>query len=332
VTGLERDVALLGIALAGLVTACATRPSGNVGNTTVTREIAPTDPPCARKQGVALQILGSGGPIPDDARASAGYLVWHDGRARVLVDAGGGTFVNFGRSGAALDTLDAILLGHLHTDHSAELPAFVKAMFFMPRRDRPIVLAGPAGRGSFPGIEAFAHAMFDADTGAYRYLSWALEQGQGSADLRVRELPLHPTSTVVMESDDLVVRAIAVQHGPVPAVAYRVEIAGASLVFGGDQNGDNPQFVAFAREADVLVMHHAIPENAGPVAAHLHARPSEIGIVARDAAARRVVLSHHMQRSLRRLDHARDTIASYYDGPIVVGEDLMCIVAEQVAK
>ena len=44
--------------------------------------------------GVSLQVLGSGGPF-GAGRASAGYLVWVDGVSRIMVDAGGGTFVRF---------------------------------------------------------------------------------------------------------------------------------------------------------------------------------------------------------------------------------------------
>ena len=39
---------------------------------------------------VALQILGFGGPF-GVGRASAVYLIWKDGAARVMVDAGGGS-------------------------------------------------------------------------------------------------------------------------------------------------------------------------------------------------------------------------------------------------
>ena len=42
---------------------------------------------CPPPTGIGLQILGSGGPIADDARASAGYVVWVDGESRVLIDA-----------------------------------------------------------------------------------------------------------------------------------------------------------------------------------------------------------------------------------------------------
>ena len=71
---------------------------------------------------LAVQVLGSGGPIADDERASAAYLVWVAGKPRVLVDAGGGSFVRFGESGADFADLSAILLSHFHTDHAAELP------------------------------------------------------------------------------------------------------------------------------------------------------------------------------------------------------------------
>ena len=51
---------------------------------------------------LAVQVLGSGGPVADSARASSGYLVWDHGRARVLIDAGGGTFQRFGAAGARI--------------------------------------------------------------------------------------------------------------------------------------------------------------------------------------------------------------------------------------
>jgi hypothetical protein len=42
-------------------------------------------------EGVAVQVLGSGGPELQAKRASSSYLVWQDGQARVLIDAGGGS-------------------------------------------------------------------------------------------------------------------------------------------------------------------------------------------------------------------------------------------------
>lgn len=81
---------------------------------------------------VRVQILGSGGP-EFSARASSGYIVWIDGKAKLLVDCGGGTFLRFSQSGAKFEDLDAILLTHNHIDHTADLNAFMKAGFFTER-------------------------------------------------------------------------------------------------------------------------------------------------------------------------------------------------------
>ena len=82
---------------------------------------------CPPPQGVALQVLGSGGPIADDARASSAYLVWVDGKSRVLIDSGGGAFLRFGEAQANFSELEFIGLSHFHTDHSADFPALLKS-------------------------------------------------------------------------------------------------------------------------------------------------------------------------------------------------------------
>ena len=46
--------------------------------------------------GLAVQVLGSGGPELQDKRASTSYLIWDHGTARVIVDAGGCSALRFG--------------------------------------------------------------------------------------------------------------------------------------------------------------------------------------------------------------------------------------------
>ncbi|MEM9057738.1 MAG: hypothetical protein AAGD86_09690, partial [Pseudomonadota bacterium] len=45
---------------------------------------------------LAVQVLGSGGPIADDGRASSSYVLWDRGRSVALIDAGSGAFLRFG--------------------------------------------------------------------------------------------------------------------------------------------------------------------------------------------------------------------------------------------
>ena len=81
-------------------------------------------PSCPESQ-LAVQLLGSGGPAINATRASTSYLVWLDGHARVMIDAGGGAFLRFGESRADLNDLWFLGISHLHPDHTSDLPALL---------------------------------------------------------------------------------------------------------------------------------------------------------------------------------------------------------------
>jgi ribonuclease BN (tRNA processing enzyme) len=280
-------------------------------------------PACHRSTGVALQVLGSGGPIADDGRASTGYVIWADGKSRVLIDAGGGTFLRFGEAGARFEDLDFVGLSHLHTDHSADFPALVKSGNFSPR-ERSLAIAGPGGAGPFPGLKPFLTAMLHKDGGAYAYLGSFLDGTDSTPMLVPREVE-GDEPAVVFIGDDLRVEALRVPHGIVPAVAFRVETGGEVIVFATDQNGSNPAFPEFARDATVLVMHMVVPEDVEGVARRLHAPPSVIGEIAARIGPGKLVLSHFMARSLADLDGNVARVAASYKGDIVVADDLTCV-------
>lgn len=274
---------------------------------------------------IAIQVLGSGGPDSTDTRASAGDLLWIDGEARLLVDAGGGVFLRFGEAKAKFESLDAIAITHLHADHVADLTALLKSGFFSDRK-RPLPVIGPTGGDVFPGMKAFLAALFAPDRGAFRYLSGYLDGSGGLVRLEVKEIPAKGRVPQQVFADKAFkLSAVGVVHGPVPALGYLVEVGGRKIAFSGDQNGNNPAFAKMIKGADILVMDHAIPEDAGDVETFLHARPSEIGKLAASAGVRRLVLSHNMSRSLENLQKGLELIRAHYKGPTVVASDLMCV-------
>jgi ribonuclease BN (tRNA processing enzyme) len=286
-------------------------------------EYARTAEPCPPASGVALQVLGSGGPIADDARASSGYVVWVDGKSRVLIDAGGGTFLRFGEAGASFKDLSFVGLSHLHTDHSADFPALLKSGNFSGRK-RSLMVVGPYGDGDFSGLEDWLQRMLSRDSGAYAYLSGFLDGTRGLPMLVAREVSSEGSS-VVYKDDDIIVEAMPVPHGIVPAVAFRVQAAGETLVFASDQNGSKASFRGFAKDASVLVMHLVVPEDVSGVGRKLHAPPSLIGSIAGETAPKKLVLSHFMARSLRDLPANVALVEEQYPGDIVLAEDLQCI-------
>ena len=274
--------------------------------------------------GIELQVLGSGGPIPDDARSSSGYLLWLDGRARLLVDAGGGTFQRFGAAGADIADLWHIAISHMHADHSADLAALVKGGYFSDRT-APLPVSGPDGRGVFPSLSDFLVRQFDAKRGSYAYLSGALDGSGGQFLLQPQDVDASLRKpVVVLDEGDFKVSAIGVSHGPVPALGYVVTVGERKLAFSGDQNSDNDAFWKLAANADLLVMHHAIPQGADRIARNLHAEPADIGRNAAKAQIATLVLSHHMRRSLDKLDESLRLIAGPFKGKLLVANDLDC--------
>jgi ribonuclease BN (tRNA processing enzyme) len=282
---------------------------------------------CPGDSPLAVQVLGSGGPIADDGRSSTAYLVWIDGASRALVDTGGGAFLRFGEAGARFDDLDFVGLSHFHTDHSADLPALLKSGYFA-KRSRALPIAGPGGAGRFPGLQAYLAAMLDSEHGAYAYLAGYLDGSGGLAKLEQIEVPAGSNSPVALpaaSSAGVVVDALPVPHGPVPTVAFRLRLGGATIVFSSDQNGSKPAFVDFARNAELLVMHMPIPQDADQVAKNLHATPETIGAIAQAAGAKTLLLSHFMARSLANLEEYIDIVRSAYKGRVLVAEDLSCV-------
>jgi ribonuclease BN (tRNA processing enzyme) len=246
-----------------------------------------TDTVCPPAEGVALQVLGSGGPVADDARASSAYLVWVDGKSRALIDAGGGGFLRFAEAQASFTDLDFVGLSHFHADHSADFPALLKSGNFSSRD-----LDGSGGLAQLKAIEIGNDFVNDQN--------------------------------LLDEDSELRISAMRVPHGIVPAVAFRIDVRGDSIVFSSDQNGSDDNFVAFARDATILVMHMPIPEEVDDGARQLHAVPSEIAAIATAADVKQLVLSHFMARSLRNLDDNVQLVQDGYDGDLRLASDLMC--------
>lgn len=266
---------------------------------------------------IAVQILGSGGPRLSRDRASASYVVWIDGRSRILLDAGGGTFLRFGQADARIDDLSLIAVSHLHPDHVSDLPALLWGDF---TRRAPLAIAGPSGNDAVPSLPEFLNHLFDQKDGAFRVLGGTLGGSSG------RGVPLEATvvdvtreePSTVFSQQDVAVTAIGIPHGGIPALAYRVRTRNGTIVFSTDQTATDPHFVEFARGAEVLVMHLAIAAGA---TSPLHASPEVVGRVAQDAHVGRLVLGHIGQFDL---EAAVAEVRKAFQGPVTVGEDLQC--------
>lgn len=275
-------------------------------------------------QAVAVQVLGSGGPELQDKRASSSYLVWEDGHARVLVDAGGGSALRFGESGATMSQLDVILFTHFHVDHSGDFGALIKSSWFEDRK-RPLPVYGPGGNDFMPSTTEFVGDFFGGMHGAFRYLSELFEHGEeGSYKIEPHNVEAEANPKVVFRYGDVVASAVRVIHGGVPALAWRVEVRNKSIVFSGDTNGEGNGLVKLAMNADLFIAHNAVPEGAVGVERQLHMPPSVIGEIAAGAHVKSLVLSHRMLRTLGKEEQTLAEIRKRYAGPVAFANDLDC--------
>lgn len=274
--------------------------------------------------GLAVQVLGSGGPESQDKRASTSYLIWQDGKARIILDAGGGSALRFGESGAQMSQPDVFLFSHFHIDHSSDFPALVFSSWFEDRT-RPLLVYGPAGNEFMPSTTEFVHDMFSDPHGAFRYLSELVEPGTGgSYQLQPHNVVAGSAPSLVFRNDTMTLYAVHVIHGGVPALAWRVEMGSKRIVFSGDTNGEGTGLTQLAMNADVLVAHNAVPEGATGVERHLHMPPSVIGTTAANAHVKELVLSHRMLRTLGKEGETEAEIRKRYAGPVLWANDLDC--------
>jgi ribonuclease BN (tRNA processing enzyme) len=240
---------------------------------------------------LTVLVLGSGGPRVS-RRASVGNLLLVDGKARVLIDAGPGTFVRAGESGEDLSALDTVLLTHLHVDHSAELPAFVKTRALDGEGRVSMRVLGPTGSALFPSTVAFVEGLF-GPSGLYRYLR------DFGAEMRVlgENIPakLGAGPRTVKLKDGLSVTAQAIHHGDTPAVAFRIAVAGQSVVFAGDIDPSGLASLAqLAQGADLLVVSCAVldPPGSPPGLYSRHSPPRRLAETAQAAGVKALLLTH----------------------------------------
>jgi len=284
-------------------------------------------PPCS-KEGVTLQILGSGGPFAGDRRASSGYLIWSKGRPMALFDAGGGTYLRLQQAGARIDDIKLIGISHFHPDHASDLPALLWSDLYTARKS-PLVISGPAGKDT-KGLGGFlkaAQGMF----GLVDLLN-RLKLVESEAQ---KKLPID-----IYDDGEMKAKAIGVSHFDMPTLAYRLDLGGVSIGYGADQNLNNPVFTNLVQGVDVLILHLAVAENA-TLAAIGHAIPSIVGKIAQEAGTSTLVLSHFIkldpskprasELSLADLDANAALVKKYFTGAIILAEDLQCIEVKKAA-
>jgi ribonuclease Z len=146
-----------------------------------------------------------------------------------LIDSGAGSTDNINRLGLPTERLQGLLLTHFHSDHIAEIYE-VNLGSWVRGRPQPLTIYGPRGVDE---VTNGVNASYRQDR-IYR-------TGHHGEDLLPPALGVlqHKTIApgVIFEDGDLKITAYVAEHPPIhPAVGYRFDYRGRSVVISGDSN------------------------------------------------------------------------------------------------
>ncbi len=208
-----------------------------------------------------VHFLGTGGYHPNERRHTACIMLPEVG---MVFDAG----TSFFRVAGRLATRELhIFLTHSHLDHIAGL-----TYFLVPMLSRQVDRAGVYSAPEF--LEAvqthlFSQPVFPVQFG-YEYK------------------PLEPR--VAVPGGGLLTHCRL--HHPGGALGFRVDWPGRSLAYITDTIADG-SYTEFLRGVDLLIHECNFPDEAAALAAKTgHSYTSAVARVARDAAAKRLLLTH----------------------------------------
>lgn len=263
-----------------------------------------------------MQVIfcGTGGGPFTGERASSGIVLQHDG-GTIMLDCGPGAVRGAMQAGISLETIDAVLLSHLHSDHVLDLTALVMHQRFRGWRLQTVY--GPRGAGAVAG----AAAGFVATTPFERPAAQPLTVEIGGSDER--------------EICGFVVHSEETPHAPqVMGNARRLSVDGRVVVYSGDTQASPAIIVPLAKGADLLIHEcygeeqlqrgvAAMPDTVGAeyyrAVTSVHTEVLHAAEIARDAGVRQLALTHLFPWD--DTDALRKKAARVFDGDLVLAHD-----------
>ena len=206
-----------------------------------------------------LTVLGKYGPYPPAGGATSGYLL-EEGETRVLVECGSGVLSRLQRF-VPIERLDAIVLSHLHSDHTADLFILRYALQNAKMQLRVLLPPNPAEE-------------FDRIAGCPPFAAEKIQEG-AAVNIGAFSFVFVPMT-----------------H-PFVSFGMRVTDGRHTLVYTGDSNW-NSRAVSFARGCDLLLADTGLPNSAkqDPKAFVPHFTAGEVGALAAQAGVPRLLCSH----------------------------------------
>jgi ribonuclease Z len=268
-----------------------------------------------------ITVLGSGAGPPVNLQRYGASILVEASSETLLFDCGRGVAFRLAELGIRYGDVDKVFLTHLHSDHIISLPDLLLTGWSGGMRTTPFRVWGPQGTKHMMDKlqEAFVFDIHVRRDVAEKFS----KQGITVVSTDIKE-------GVIYERAGVRVTSFLVDHGPVkPALGYRVDYGGRSVVMSGDTRFSE-NLIKFSRGVDVLI-HEVLhttrsallsagltPEQATSVLDH-HTSAELTAEVFNRVKPRLAVYAHGGSDAI--VAEARKT----YSGPLEIGEDLMTI-------
>jgi ribonuclease BN (tRNA processing enzyme) len=253
-------------------------------------------------------VLGKSPSWQDAGGACSGYLI-QAGETSVLLDCGNGVFGKL-RERIDYTELDAVLISHLHADHFLDLVPYSYALIYAPKQQ-------PVPVHTWQGTDSPARPRLIAPpnaAGVFRRVvgAWGNEDLIETA-FRIEEYG---------PGDEVEIGELCASFHPVPhfidTFAVRVRSGDSGVFAFSADSRPGPELVGVAREAELLFIEATLPrpERTGQRG---HLTPEEAGEHARQAGAKRVVITHISDELGD--DWAREQAERAYGAPVEIARE-----------
>jgi len=260
-----------------------------------------------KKGSLSLEIivLGSGSCVPSFERYPASYFFSPlDLKENWLVDIGEGALFRLSETEESYREIDRIFISHTHPDHIGALVPLLLALKYTPgfKRSKPLFIYGPDD--------------------VQKYLNMQL----GFAPYLKYDFPLEficCSAGSEIKINDYLLKAEKMEHFE-PTLGFRWNINDKVVVYGGDC-ALSDALTRLSHDADLLILESSYTKDKpGPG----HLTTFEAGKVAREAGARKLLISHFYPEvaEMNEEEIKAQVRSSGYKGEILLAEDLMSLV------
>lgn len=240
-----------------------------------------------------IRFIGSGDSFGSGGRFQTCIMGDIAGK-RFLLDCGASSLIAMRAQGIDPNSIDVILLTHMHGDHCAGVPFILVDAMLGSKRSAPLVVAGPAGTAQ--RMEVLREALFP-----------------GSHVMK----PKFPYEYVQLdpvrrnEVGGISVTSFPARHTPETSpTILRVEWGGKVITYTGDTDWTD-DLIPAARGADVLISECYFFDK--PIKMHMNYVTLKANLPR--LAAKRVVLTHMSEEMLRHVGEIPEVCAT--DGMVL---------------